>query len=129
MAHKAFFGDKERIFALTPELINELERETGTGIAAFCNRVFRAQFQFADILETIRLGLIGGGTSPSDAQALVDVYAKPRPIVETLPVAIAVLEVVWFGAPAAADEPAETIPQDEIGHAAAINDALNQVAP
>ncbi|UXN61727.1 gene transfer agent family protein [Phyllobacterium zundukense] len=129
MTHKAFFGDKERAFALTPELIIELERKTGIGIAAFCNRVFRAQFHFTDILETIRLGLIGGGTSSSDAEALVDAYAKPRPIVEILPLAIVVLETVWFGSPTTTDEPAEAIPQDEIGHAAAIDDALNQVAP
>ncbi len=129
MTHKAFFGDRERAFVLTPELIMELERKTGTGIAAFCNRVFRAQFHFADILETIRLGLIGGGTTPSDAEALVDAYAKPRPIVETLPLAITVLETVWFGSPTPALEPAGTIPQDESGHAAAIDDALNQVAP
>ncbi|RCW85431.1 gene transfer agent family protein [Phyllobacterium bourgognense] len=126
MTHKAFFGDKARTFALTPELIIELERKTGTGIAAFVARFMRVPmaFHFNDIVETIRLGLIGGGTSPEEAQSLVNAYVTPRPIAETLSLAIAILEAAWFG-PAAPT----VIAQDDIGHAAAIDDALNQVAP
>lgn len=120
MTHKAFFGDKEHDFLLTPELIVELERKTGTAIAVLYARVLRAQFHFNDLIEIIRLGLIGGGIAPSEAQSLVDTYAKPRPIMETFPLAADILEARWTGAPT---------PQDETGHAAAIDDALNQVAP
>jgi hypothetical protein len=39
-AHRAFFGDAEHSFRLTPELIVELEAKTGTGIGALCRRLF-----------------------------------------------------------------------------------------
>ena len=124
MTHKAFFGDKERVFALTPELMIELERKTGTAIAVLYSRVLRAQFHFNDLIEIIRLGLIGGGTTPSEAQSLVDTYAKPRPIMETFPLAADILDARWTGTPVS-----ESNAQDETGHVAAIDDALNQVAP
>lgn len=97
MNHVAFFGDGEKTFALTPELILELERKTGAAIGALYARFMSAQFHFADIIEIIRLGLIGGGTQPAEAQALIDAYAKPRPIMETYPLAFDILEARWSG--------------------------------
>lgn len=97
----AFFGDAEYAFHLTPNLIIELEQKTGTGIASLCRRVFAGEFNHADIIETIRLALIGGGTSPARAAALVAAYAYGRPISETLPLTNAIFETLWFG-------PAET---------------------
>ena len=70
LTHHAFFGDGERDFLLTPEIIVELERKTGAGIGGLCRRLFAGDFKHADITETIRLGLIGGGTSPKEADAL-----------------------------------------------------------
>lgn len=97
MIHKAFFGDAERTFALSPELMIELERKTGTGIGGLCRRVFDGQFSLSDISETIRLALVGGGTTPADALSLVEAYALKRPLLETFPLAVAILETVWFG--------------------------------
>lgn len=51
------------------------------------------------MVETIRLGLIGGGAKPEDAAALVGTYAASRPLAETYPLAVAILECVWFGTP------------------------------
>lgn len=108
MKHIAFFGDGEKTFALPSEQILELERKTGTGIGAIYARVMTGQFQLADIMETIRLGLIGGGMSPKDAQALVDAYARPTPIIEAFQLAADILEARWSGkveaqAPASGD--------------------------
>lgn len=97
MTHVAFFGDGERAFALPPELIMELERKTGAGIGLLCRRVFDRSFALADLTETIRLALIGGGASPMEAAALVATYAAGRPISETFPLAAAILETVFFG--------------------------------
>ncbi|ATU92015.1 gene transfer agent family protein [Phyllobacterium zundukense] len=126
--HVAFFGDAEHAFTLTPEMVFELERKTGVGIGAFYKRVFAFEFHFADLLETIRLGLIGGGTSPSEAHSLIETYAKPTPIEELIPLAFTLLENVWTGR----KEAPATIPQDEIGQTevsaeSAIDDALVQV--
>ena len=96
-AHHQFFGDAERSFALTPELIVDLERITGSGIGGLCQRLFRSDFRHADVTETIRLALIGGGEKPEDAAALVAAYATTRPLAETFPLAVAVLETLWFG--------------------------------
>jgi hypothetical protein len=97
--HRAFFGDGERDFRITPKLIRELEQATGAGIGALCRRLFAGDFTHADVTETIRLGLIGGGETPERAAALVATYAQDRPLGESYPLAVSILEALWFGAP------------------------------
>jgi len=97
LSHRAFFGDGERDFKLPPDLIVELERKTGSGIGGLCRRLFAGDFRHADVTETIRLALIGGGTAPKDADALVAAYAVNRPFSETYPLAVSILETLWFG--------------------------------
>ena len=87
-----FFGDAERKFALTPTLIEELERLAGAGIGAIAKRLFAGQFRHADMMQTIRLALIGGGETPPVAASLVQVYCACRPINEALALAVAILE-------------------------------------
>lgn len=99
MQHTAFFGDGEKTFALTTEMILELERKTGVGIAALYARFMRQDFHFADMMEIVRTGLIGGGTSPEAAQMLVDTYAKPRPVMEVFLLAFDILDARWNGTP------------------------------
>lgn len=95
--HTQFFGDKDHDFKLTPALIVELERLTETGVGALAKRLFSGEFRYSDMIETIRLGLIGGGASPQQAAGLIRTYAQERPLTETLPLAIAILEKLWFG--------------------------------
>ena len=97
--HRAFLGDAERAFAVTPTLIPELEAKTGTGIGTLCRRLFAAEFRHADVTETVRLALIGGGEKPAEAERLVRVYVAGRPLAESYPLAVAILEALWFGAP------------------------------
>jgi hypothetical protein len=96
-AHRQFFGDAERTFRLTPELIAELERKTATGIGALSRRLFAGDFKHAELLEIIRLALIGGGTKPEEAAALIAAYAVPRPLMDAYALAVAVVEVLMFG--------------------------------
>lgn len=96
--HRQFFGDAEYGFALTPDLIVELERKTASGIGGLCRRLFAGDFRHAEILETIRLALIGGGADPETAAALVATYGAKRPLNETFPLAVSILETAWFGA-------------------------------
>lgn len=97
MQHTAFFGDGDHTFAFTRELIHELERKTGHGIFALFVRIQTRQSSFNDLFETIRLGLIGGGTTPADAAGLVNTYAVARPLSESLAVAIGILSALFFG--------------------------------
>lgn len=95
--HRQFFGDAERDFLLTPPLILELERKTRTGIGALSRRVFSSDFRHADILEIVRLALIGGGTAPEEAASLIAAYAAPAPVMSIYPLAVAILEILMFG--------------------------------
>ncbi|KUF12411.1 gene transfer agent family protein [Pseudoponticoccus marisrubri] len=97
MKHTAFFGDGEKTFALTDDMIGELERVTETGIGALYLRVVRAGFALADLTQIIRLGLIGGGTAPETAHNLCTTYATNRPLEELYPLALNILDARWSG--------------------------------
>lgn len=115
--HRAFFGDAEYAFRLTPALIIELERLTGMGIGGFCQRLFAMDFRHADMLTTIRLALIGGGMAHAEADRLVNTYAADFPIMNAYPLAVDILDRLWSGPPAVVkDEPkdeAEAQPEAE----------------
>ncbi len=98
LTHTAFFGDGDYTFALTDDMIAELERKADLGIGAFYLRAVNMQFKLADLIEVIRLGLIGGGTTPKRAAQLTDTYARNRPIDDLYPLALDVLDARWGGA-------------------------------
>ena len=106
ITHKAFFGEQEHTFALTDAMIIELEAKTGVGIGTLYQRAIAMQFGLADITETLRLALIGGGASPEEAQRTVATYAANRPMNETLPIVLDVLDARWNG-------PSEENPTDD----------------
>jgi len=95
MNHTAFFGDGEHTFALTDDMITELERITDLGIGALYQRAALGQFKLADLVETIRLGLIGGGLSPEQAMTLTDTYGRNRLVDELFPLALDILDARW----------------------------------
>lgn len=97
ITHTAFFGDGQHSFALTDPMIAELERLTGIGIGALYLRLVAAQFHVSDLVEIIRLGLIGGGLAPDAAMRLTDTYARNRPMAETFPLAHDILDTRWNG--------------------------------
>lgn len=97
MNHTAFFGDGEHTFALTDDMITELERIADLGIGALYLRCVNMQFKISDLVEVIRLGLIGGGASPKQAARLTDTYGRNRPIDELYPLVVDVLDARWGG--------------------------------
>ncbi|RCW27810.1 tail tube GTA-gp10-like protein [Ciceribacter lividus] len=131
--HRAFFGDGEKVFAFpTLEIIRELEAATGHGIGALHRRFRFEDFSLSDIEHVIRLGLIGGGTTPADAARLVTVYLVGRPLRETLDLASDVISVLFYGNDAddTTDQTTDSVKDAaKTGDlAAALNDALKQVA-
>lgn len=57
----------------------ELERITGRGVQEINSRFAAMSVSEPEIAEIIRLGLIGGGEcTPAVAQAVVDVFIRPR---------------------------------------------------
>ncbi|OCJ05247.1 hypothetical protein A6U87_14660 [Rhizobium sp. AC44/96] len=93
VTHTAFFGDQQRDFVLTAPMVLELERVTGSGIGSIIKRVIARDYTASEITQTIRLALIGGGTSPEDADALIRAYVHPRPLAEAYSLALEILEV------------------------------------
>lgn len=108
LTHTAFFGDGEHDFTLTDDMIAELERLADLGIGALYLRAVNMQFKLADLIEVIRLGLIGGGTSPKRAAQLTDTYARNTPIDDLYPLALDVLDARWGGAAEPEPEPASS---------------------
>lgn len=108
--HRAFFGDGEKAFAFpTRDLIIELETKTGHGVGVLFRRFRDTSYSFTDVSEIIRIGLIGGGTAPEEANRLVSVYVIGRPLAEVFAVADGVITTLFFGVEA-------------------VNDAISQVA-
>jgi hypothetical protein len=124
--YRTFFGDGEKVFAFpSRELIEELEHKTGQGIGALFRRFRQSDYSFSDVTEIIRLGLVGGGTDPKEADRLVSVYAIGRPLAEVFAVADGVITTLFFGTETASDETTDAARTGDL--AQAINDALQQV--
>ncbi|WFU69450.1 gene transfer agent family protein [Bradyrhizobium sp. CB2312] len=99
-SYTTFFGDGEHSFRLTPAQIGELEAKCGSGIGMIANRLFsRSNFTQADVTETIRLALIGGGTTPKRAHELIVAYVDGRPLIEPYELAARILERTLLGNP------------------------------
>lgn len=50
-----------------------------------------------DAREILRLGLIGGGTAPTDALRLVRTYVENRPAAENFPLVVRVMDAAFHG--------------------------------
>lgn len=92
------FGDGDYVFDLGPIGQRlEIESKCGTGLMGVLRRLDEARVN--DYREPIRLGLIGGGMKPEAALAIVKNYVDARPVMESIPVARAILMAVLIGIP------------------------------
>lgn len=96
------FGDGDYIFRLPWGQLSQLQEACDAGPWVVRSRLVAGTWLLADIRETIRLGLIGGGLDPQKALSLVKAYVEARPPLETLALAIGIIGVALQGAP---DEP------------------------
>ncbi len=79
-----------------------LQEATDTGPYVIFQRLHSGAWRIQDLSNIIRLGLIGGGMTPTDALAKTRAYVEKRPPLESLPFAVAILSAGLLGAP---DEP------------------------
>lgn len=91
----AFDGDEQR-FQLRLGEIAELERKCNAGIGAVMVRLAAHQFYAADVWDTIRLGLIGGGMGRADADARMLNY-RTEPLSPYLELAADILSAAVSG--------------------------------
>ena len=78
---QAFAGANYR-FAFGIDQLRELQEKTGDGPRPIYRRLCEGEWRVDDIRETLRLGLIGGGMSPSKATALIARHVDRRPLME-----------------------------------------------
>lgn len=134
------FADGEYVFGLPAPRIEELQRKTGIGIGGLFARLLKgvvkdpitkityvnpalADFYYADIVDTLRQGLIGGGrgtvngspvtVTPLLAEQLIRGYVLDRPLADSWSLAVSVLGACVSGY----DPPKKGEPVQETGSA------------
>ena len=106
------WGDGTYVFALKLKQIEELQRLVGVGLGELAQRLLMERRWYAgDIVETLRLGLVGGGLPSVRARELIETYvdghplADPRDPANHLMTAQAVISAAYFGIEKKDDEP------------------------
>lgn len=93
------WADGTHDFRLAWRQLVELQEKCDAGPNVVLQRLYDGTWKVQDILETIRVGLIGGGMKPADALRLVRIYVEERPPLENVLVAQAILGAGLMGAP------------------------------
>jgi hypothetical protein len=101
---EAAFADAKYKFRIkSADQWPELQEKTGVGPLSLYRRLLSGAWLLADIRETIRIALIGGGMEPLKAKNLVERYIDVRPLAENVGLALKIIEASVFGADAAKD--------------------------
>ena len=93
------FGDGEYDFRLAWGQLVELQERCSAGPLFVLNRLNSGEWRIEDISNVIRLGLVGGGMSPTDALTKVRRYVEERPPLENHTLAVVVLQAALMGSP------------------------------
>lgn len=95
-----YFGDAVYRFNLIPgnwDLLIELERKIEKGLFVLFRELTIGNAKVMEAREVIRLGLIGGGKAPKDAETLVRTYFDLSPLSEGVSLAVSVLGSAIYG--------------------------------
>lgn len=110
-----FVGDQVRRLQLTSRMFEELHRTTGKGALALYGAVLNREASHRDLTEIVRCALIGGGTAPQEAAALVAIYIDPSPILPVLTLVLEILDAAFEGVePAPPAPPAPQVANDTV---------------
>lgn len=106
------WADGVYLFALKLKQIEELQRLCGVGLGEIAQRLLVERRWYAgDVVETIRLGLVGGGTPAVRARELIETYVEGHPLADPrdpanhLMTAQAIITAAYFGVAEQTDEP------------------------
>jgi hypothetical protein len=117
------FAGQERSFDLRIGEITALERACVCGIYGLVSRIAGHQAYAADIRETIRLGLVGGGMSDAESTRLVMASCDGYPLSQHLPLAAEIIQSVVDGLPVMEQPDADDDAKK------AMPETLNQASP
>jgi len=93
------WGDGEHTFALKIKQLIELQEKCDAGPPFILSRLEGGSWRVNDVRETIRLGLIGGGASVTDALKLTINNVDDQPLGQNALFAQVILSAALFGAP------------------------------
>lgn len=111
------WADGHYTFRLAIGHWRELRDKTGAGPYELYDRVVRRKWAIDDLREVVRLGLIGGGMAPVEALKLVQRYVDERPLLESVPVALRIMQASLI--PPENDQPKKASGEAETtGHSA-----------
>lgn len=85
------FADGPKHFRLAWGQLIMLQEECKAGPFEIYSRLLTGRWKLTDISNTIRLGLIGGGMTPTDALTFITNYVENRPPMESLVLAQGIL--------------------------------------
>lgn len=92
------FGDGEYKFELEWKSVTTWERQHDRSMmATFRHMVESRSASLEDTRTFLHMGLVGGGMTPVNATGLVSRFVERRPLGESFPIALAVLEAFLFG--------------------------------
>lgn len=114
------FAGRERTFRLGIGEAEELERLCNAGIGTVAMRLVTQSFYVADVRETIRLALMGGGASEADATGVIAICVDSKPLGEFLPLASDCVTAYIAGLPEETKRPAPDAKQPAPGDIAAL---------
>lgn len=72
--------------------------ENGSSLASVTNRFETGTYSIEDVERILELGLIGGGMSERDADALLSQHVRGQPLVENAGIAAGLVVALFMGA-------------------------------
>jgi hypothetical protein len=105
MSQEITWAGGEHAFDLKIEHLRALQDRCDAGPEWILARLSNKQWHVNDVVDTIRLGLEGGGMEKTDARKLVQRYVEDRPLTLSVLTAQAVLMMALYGDPD--DQPGE----------------------
>lgn len=109
------WADGDYTFRLAWGQLIELQEKTNCGPGYLLDQMWQNNWKVEHISQIIRLGLIGGGKTPSEALTLTRNYVESRPPMENLSLAQAILAISLQGAP-----------EEEKGEAQAVAEIISE---
>ncbi len=94
---EAFVGDGDYPLHLRIGELRLLQTSLNSGPSAVLTRLQNGEWMVDDIIETIRLALIGGGMAHREAHTFVNSYICDGHLIEYLPVALMALMASLIG--------------------------------
>lgn len=91
--------DQRRDYCLRIGELRELQEKCNKGPLEILNDLMAGRWRFDDILQPIRLGMIGGGLGVSEALLLSERHVTPGRLAECAMIAIAIVQAAITGAP------------------------------